>query len=206
MKVLPTTAYCMNLDNRTDRWQQVTKDFKRLQDVMDVSIERVSAVANPQRPSVGVAETFKKIISIAQGNSLPYVLILEDDLFVIDAQIVFDSLNNVPDDWDVLLGGVYHYIPDKKHDQWWMKMKDFCSLHFIIIRDRIYDKVLALNATSQHMDRLLGSETRKGAVNTYLIHPMPCQQRPGFSNIRKRQVNDNRRKLPWVDHPDTLNS
>ena len=85
-------------------------------------------------------------------------------------------------------------------------MNDFCSLHFIIIRDTIYDKILAMRNVTQHMDRNLGALTKKGEIKTYLMHPMPCQQRPGFSNIRKRNVNDNRRRVPWVNHPDTLHS
>lgn len=204
MKVLPNVAYCMNLDSRTDRWEQVVKDFTRLQAVMPIEIERVSAVAMPQRPQQGVTATFRKIITMAKEKKLPYVLILEDDLYVIDAERVKTCLNNAPEDWDILLGGVYHYVPDKKHDDYWMKMRDFCSLHFIIIRDTIYDKVLALKGLSQHLDRALGAQTKQGNMKTYLMHPMPCQQRPGFSNIRKRKVNDNRRRLPWVNHPDTL--
>ena len=85
-----------------------------------------------------------------------------------------------------------------------MKMKDFCSLHFIIIRNTIYDQVLTMTGKSQHLDRLLGAEVKCGKMTMYLMYPMPCQQRPGFSNIRRRSVNDNRRKLPWIQHPDTL--
>jgi len=204
MRVLPSTAYCMNIDYRTDRRKQVIKDFQRLQNVADINIERISAVENTQRPALGVAQTFKRIIKNAKDNNLEHVLIIEDDLFVIDAQKVINSLNNVPEDWDILLGGVYHYVPDKKYNQYWMRVKDFCSLHFIIIRDRIYDKVLAIDSRVKHMDRLLGAEVKKSVFNAYLMHPMLCQQRPGFSNIRKKPVNDNRHGLPWTIHPDTI--
>ena len=194
----------MNLDSRTDRWNQVVKDFKRLQAVMPIQIERVSAVEMPQRPQAGASCTFKKIITMAKEQKLPYVLIMEDDLFVIDPQKVLACLNDAPENWDILLGGVYHYSAEKAHDGNWMKLKDFCSLHFIIIRCRIYDKILGFKSSGQHMDRQLGAQTKSGALKSYVMHPMPCQQRPGYSNIRKRKVNDNRRKLPWVNHPDTL--
>ncbi len=203
MKVLPTTAYCMNLDGRTDRWEQVSKDFTRLSQVMPISIERVSAVENKIRPQEGVAQTVHKILGIAKEKGLPYVLILEDDLFVIDPTKVERCLNNAPDDWDILSGGAYYYKPSVSFSGEWMKMKDFCSMHFIIIRDTIYNKVLEMDGRS-HLDRMLGSQVRSGAMTMYLMYPMPCQQRPGFSNIRKRAVDDNLRKLPWVDHPDTI--
>lgn len=202
MIILPTTAYCMNLDIRKDRWEQVTIDFERLRSEMEITMKRISSVENSKKPSAGVAATFKKIIKRAKKKRLPYVLIIEDDLFVIDPRKVVDALNNVPEDWDILLGGVYHYVPDSKYNEHWTKVQDFCSLHFIIVCDRIYDKVLALNTNTQHLDRVLGADK---SLNVYLIHPMPCQQRSGYSNIRKKQVNDNRRRtLPWVDHHDTL--
>lgn len=205
MKVLPTTAYCMNLDSRTDRWAQVSKDFERLRAVMDINIERVSAIENTTQPQNGLTETFKSIIKLAKSRQLPYVLILEDDLFVADPQKVIECLNNAPEEWDILLGGVYYYVPNKEHDENWMLMKDFCSLHFIVISETIYDKILGLNTKGQHLDRVLGGLTRFGGLRTYLMHPMPCQQRAGFSNLRKRAVNDNAtRKLPWSDHPDVL--
>nr|QBK87168.1 MAG: hypothetical protein LCMAC201_00700 [Marseillevirus LCMAC201] len=204
MKVLPTVAYCMNLDSRTDRWEQVVKDFTRLQTVMPITIERVSSVANPKKPQEGVAATVHKIIIKAKRESLPYVLILEDDLFIIDPKKVKQCLENAPNNWDILSGGVYYYRAEKSWSEDWMKMKDFCSLHFIILRNTIYDQVLTMTGKSQHLDRLLAGEVRYGRMTMYLMHPMPCQQRPGFSNIRRRVVDDNRRKLPWIQNADTL--
>ena len=204
MKVLPTVAYCMNLDSRTDRWEQVVKDFTRLQTVIPITIKRVSAVANLKKPREGVAATVHKIIINAKRESLPYVLILEDDLFIIDPQKIKQCLENSPNDWDILSGGVYHYQADKSWSEDWMKMKDFCSLHFIILRNSIYDQILTMTGKSQHLDRLLAGEVKCGRMTMYLMHPMPCQQRPGFSNIRRRVVNDNQRKLPWIQNADTL--
>ena len=203
MKVLPDTAYCMNLDDRTDRWEQVQKDFKRLSDVLPIKIERVSACAEPSKPQLGVAKTVHKVINIAKERNLEYVLLLEDDLYVIDPYKVKTCLENAPEDWDMLSGGAYHFSPDTSFDENWMKMKDFCSLHFIIFRNTIYDKILNIKGGG-HMDRNLGTEVRNKRMVMYIMHPMPCQQRPGFSNIRNRNVNDNKRSLPWIDSPDKL--
>lgn len=204
MKVIPDVGYCMNLDSRTDRWEQVTTDFKRLSDVLPIKIERVSAVALPQKPQQGVGMTVAKIVTMAKEEKLPYVLIMEDDLYVIDPEKVKACLENAPDDWDILSGGSYHYVPKGPYDSNWMIMKDFCSLHFIIIRDRIYDSVLGLTGRPMHLDRILGNQVKAGKMKMYLMHPMPCQQRPGFSDLRKRVVDDNKRNLPWIQHPDTL--
>jgi hypothetical protein len=203
MKVFPQTAYCMNLDSRKDRWELVTEDFKKLQKLMDIKLERISAVPIPDKPQLGVAQTVHKIINIAKEKNLDNILILEDDLYIIEAQKIVDCLSDAPKDWDILSGGVYHYIPDNSVNENWMKMRDFCSLHFIIIRNTIYDSVLKCDG-SNHIDRALGALVRSGKIKMYLMHPMPCQQRPGFSNIRKRNVDDNKRNLPWLDTDNTL--
>jgi GR25 family glycosyltransferase involved in LPS biosynthesis len=204
MSISPEIAYCMNLDKRTDRWERVQQDFKRLQAVLPIKLERVSAVEELGCPQRGVARTVKKIIRIAKDRGLPYVLILEDDLFVIDPEKVERCLENPPEDWDILSGGAYYHVREEMWGEDWMRMKDFCSMHFIIIRETLYDYILNLKESAQHIDRNLGGQTKRGIIKTYIMHPMPCQQRPGFSNIRKKSVNDNRRRLPWIVHPDTL--
>ena len=204
MKVLPKVAYCINLDKRTDRWEKVTKDFQRLSNKMDISIERVSAVAVPSRPQNGVTQSVQKIIKMAKEQQLEYVLVLEDDLFVVDPDKVVECLNNAPEDWDMLSGGVYLFSKDKDFDTNWVKVKDFCSMHFIIIKKTVYDHILNMKISGRHIDRALGSEVKKGKFKMYVMHPMPCQQASSFSNLRGRIVNDNTRKLPWVDHPDRL--
>jgi len=194
----------MNLDTRTDRWEKVSEDFKKLQTVLPIKLERVSAVPVEHRPQIGVAQTVHKIINIAKRDNLDYVLILEDDLYVISGEKVRDCLENVPDDWDIVSGGAYHYVPDSKVNENWVKMRDFCSMHFIILRSTIYEEALKIDGHRQHIDRALGSLVRSGKATMYIMDPMPCQQRPGFSNIRKRNVNDNRRQLPWMDTSETL--
>lgn len=231
MNIKPRVAYCINLDTRKDRWEQVTKDFVRLSNVMDIDIERVSAIKGERFPQQGLTATFKKIIGMAIDKKLPYVLITEDDLFVIDGEKVKKCLENVPEDWDILLGGAYMYAPNIKkmcdnmvdgicqvgekcrngHSQKecgkyedWVRIKDFCGNHFIIINARIYHHLLPLGGTALHFDRVIGKHIASGRFKAYLMYPMPCQQRPGFSDLRKRNVNDNKKRLPWVDHPDTI--
>lgn len=204
MIVLPKEAYCMNLAHRKDRWEHMIKDFARLQRVMHVSLVKVPAVSIPSRPQTGTSETVHKIIRNAKEKGLEYVLILEDDLHIIDPDYVVKALKNTPADWDLLSGGVYHYSPDTKYNEYWMQVKDYCSMHFVIIHSRIYDKVLGISCLGQHIDRTIGGFARKKQIKAFVMHPMPCQQISGYSDIRKRAVNDNLRKLPWIQNPGTL--
>ena len=219
MIVKPEIAYCMNLDSRTDRWEQIQKDFQKLTDLSGITIERVSAIKEQQRPPLGVHKTFKSIIQMAKDKDLEYVLILEDDCFVIEAQPVVDALNNAPEDWDLLLGGAYYYKIQSEYNEYWKKVNRFCSLHFIVVHSRVYDTILNIPDNRGHLDITLSGMTNcirdprmirnrgdlsSKKLQTYLIHPMPCQQRPGFSDLRKKDVNDNNRKLEWIDSPNTF--
>jgi len=203
MKVTLSEGFCMNLDIRSDRWAQVNQDFKILQDILPIKLTRVSAIHNQTKPSIGTYDTVFKIIIMAKETNLEYVLILEDDLYIIDAEKIKMCLENVPDDWDMLSAGAYHYTPDIPYNEHWMKMKDFCSMHFVVIRNTIYDKVLGCDKIG-HIDRTIGKMAKNKEINMYLMHPMPCQQRPGFSDLRKGKVDDNKRVLPWIQNERTL--
>jgi len=204
MKVLINDGYCINLDSRKDRWEQVTTDFKRLSNIMDITINRISAVAIPENPQNGVSKSVKNIITMAKEKDLPYVLIMEDDLFVIDANKVMQCLNNAPDKWDILSGGVYYFCKNKEYNEDWMQLTDFCGMHFIIINKSVYDTILNMHINGSHIDRTLGSLVLNNTLQMFVMYPMPCQQRSSFSNLRGRVVNDNTLKLPWIEHPDRL--
>lgn len=192
MKVVPKVAYCMNLDKRTDRWNQVLKDCEQL----PFEIKRISAVENLKCPQNGVATTFKNIIKSSINE--PFILIIEDDLQILDSEKVITSLQNVPDDWDILLGGAYYFHSNKNVilDNW-IKCTDFCSLHFIIINKKIYDIILNIENKGLNFDRILGPLS-SSTINTYLMYPMPCCQRPGFSDLHKKYVDYSYFNLPWI--------
>lgn len=204
MIINPKNAYCMNLDSRTDRWEQVQKDFSSFGKLAGIDIQRVSAIRDSEKPQQGVCKTFKSIIEMAKKEKLEYVLILEDDCYIIEPRSVIESLNNAPDDWDILLGGAYYYIIESEYNKYWKKVDKFCSLHFIVIHSRIYDKILDISDTSGHMDIVLSKMSGKDGLKSFLMFPMPCQQRPGFSDLRRRQVNDNHRRLDWIDSSNTI--
>ena len=199
MKVAPDVAYCMNLDSRTDRLAQIKLDFKKFQNKTGISLERISSILDEKNPQRGTAQTVAKIIKRASELKLEYVLIVEDDLEILDVNKVQESLMDAPNEWDILSGGVYHYCPDGEYNEHWMKLSDFCSLHFVIIHNRCYNVILELCERAAHLDRIIGTYIKHKKLEAFVMNPMPCRQRAGYSNIRKRFVDDNTRKnLPWV--------
>ena len=188
-------AYCMNLDHRTERWERTRREWP----FDNIQLQRVSATYNPKSPRLGTATTFKKIIKDAKDKM---TLIIEDDLQILSKEKVITALQNPPsNDWDILLGGVYHYVPlkDGIHTEHWHQLQDFCSLHFIIVRESAYKKILDIpESSNRNIDRQIAELVRQRRLTAFVIHPMPCRQYPGYSDLRKRHVNDNTRRLPWI--------
>jgi glycosyl transferase, family 25 len=188
------TVYCINLDHRPDRWEQVQIEIAKL----GIKCIRVPGVYNKSCPANGLHQSIKNIIANAKKNQLPYVLIIEDDLHILSAEKVFASIENPPENWDLLSGGVYYYVPDKKYSEHWMKVKDYCSMHFVIINNTMYDFILNLPLDGKHIDRTIGNYTRHGLLKVYVMNPMPCKQYPGYSDIANNYVCYKKLVLPWI--------
>ena len=192
-----SSVHCINLETRTQRWETVSKDIQPLQELLGFDFVREDAITH-STPFVGLRQTVQSIVRRAKEQSLDYVAIAEDDLFVLDPEKVKTCLENPPDDWDLLSGGVYHYIPKKTgHTPHWKKLDDYCSMHFVIIRHTMYDRILALEERT-NIDRKIGKWIKEFGYNVYVMYPMPCKQRMGYSDLRKRTVNYNYMRLPWI--------
>jgi hypothetical protein len=69
--------YCINLDERTDRWAQMQRRFTRLG--IAERVRRFAAVATPDNHHVGCALSHRGVLSQARAQGLRAVLVLEDD-------------------------------------------------------------------------------------------------------------------------------
>jgi GR25 family glycosyltransferase involved in LPS biosynthesis len=185
----------MNLESRTDRWEQTVEEVKKLGD--DYRLIRFEAIADSRNPQLGHAQTFMNMISYAKDNEMQAILIGEDDLVLCDAsrEAWEAALTELPDDWDVLNGGIYHVRGRKQVTPHLSTVMDFCATHFILIRNTIYDKVLNYtkrNFGFKNIDRYIGKLTQNGDAKTYVVWPMVSSQRAGYSDLRRRKVDDNR--------------
>lgn len=198
MKISIEKCFCINLDERKDRWEQSVIEFKKLQEVQpQIELIRVDAIKD-NNGKKGLGDTFKKIINLAKENDWEYVWCVEDDFWVLDAKKIFDALENVPNDWDFLSAGAYFLQGQKIVNDYWMSVNGFCSTHFIIIKKTIYDIILQYDgATTIPIDRYLSNQIKNGK-KVYIMHPMPCRQYGGFSDIRKIKVDYNDRNLPFI--------
>ncbi len=99
--------YCINLDRKTDRWEQMKYRLKNL-GIFD-RVRRFSAIETPENHHVGCALSHRAIIAQAQKCGYETVMVIEDDaIFLEDTPVHLKrSLDELASqDWSLLhLGG-----------------------------------------------------------------------------------------------------
>ncbi len=127
--------YCINLDNRVDRWNSAQEAFKKLG--IDDKVKRFSAIecrSNlsrqkiakdyynielhgklfsrkfPIHGAVGCATSHIEILKIAKSKDLKNVLVFEDDIKILDdydknSLLVLNELQNFSKPWELLYLG-----------------------------------------------------------------------------------------------------
>lgn len=150
-----------------------------------------NATRNTEDPKDGIVKSYYHVVSVAKRLRLDKVLLFEDD-------VKFTSCNsrkyfelcekNLPGDWDILLGGSYWYDFDKRINNYLIKVKDFCSLHCVLVRDKAFDK-FPNSTDGKNLDRYLGKLSSEGKLNIYLCDPMVAVQYNGYSFQVKKNVN-----------------
>ena len=102
-------VFCLNLDDRPDRWHASRDRFARLG--IDWLVERFPAILTPHNHHQGCALSFRAMVAEAQRRDLESVLIVEDDVIWMETDTTkhvlaqaLAELNDQP--WDLLyLGG-----------------------------------------------------------------------------------------------------
>jgi hypothetical protein len=189
------TIYCMNLKCRPDRWAETVEEVKKLGN--DYRLIRYEAVEDRKNPVRGNAQTFLDLIRMAKKQKREAILIGEDDMVLCDeSRDGWErAVDELPDNWDILLGGVYFIKGKEDITPHLCKITDFCALHFIMVRRSAYDLVLNYEKNNygfRNIDRYIGRLGVTGKLNVYLAWPMISSQRAGYSDLRKKEVDDNK--------------
>jgi glycosyl transferase, family 25 len=188
-----TPKFVINLKYRTDRLAQITNEMKWLCD--NPNFERFEGVEYPNELNrnkagmMGCGNSHLEIIKIAKERNYENVIIMEDDCIFQGKEktmeYVQSCFDDVPEDYDMLFGGIYqgsNPIDSKKH--WW-KIKNFSSTHFYVIKNTAYDTVLKdYDPTTYHLDRYYAASN----MNMYVPKLMFAIQSTGYSNIMERDV------------------
>lgn len=183
--------YCINLPNRQDRRHECDVEFRKL----GIDVEYFPAIDGrtltriPKlRPGeLGAANSHINVVSKAKEQKLDKVLVLEDDVeFGHNFAEVWDLfMRSVPDDWDMVYGGVNHEMPPTYLSANVARCNYAFTLHFIGIKHTVYDAILKYKfdcPIDVHYAKL------HSLHNAYVCMPHVVFQRRSYSDIQQRVV------------------
>ena len=169
----------INLPSRRDRLENVQTQLKGVDYTI---IDGVVA----HKPLLGIARAHLNCIEYAKVNNWQEVLIIEDDLILRPNFETYlnHALYNMPNDWEILLGGLYNKKGLIKYNDWWDRVGEFRGLHFYIVNQSAYDKILSYNPDEmQHIDAWMNRHGKR--LNCYVLKKFVATQSSGYSdNVR----------------------
>lgn len=182
-KTTISAIYCINLDCRPEKRKFMDEQAKQY----NLDIEFFTAKLHPKGGIEGCKDSHKQVIELAKKQGLPNVLILEDDAMFLRE---LDTLPYAPDQFDMLyLGGnVQKIFEDPLNDTSdWKRIATFTT-HSYIINHTLYDTVIrGLSEWTKEID-VFYSNIIHPRYQCYMLFPMMCIQRPGYSDIESKVV------------------
>jgi GR25 family glycosyltransferase involved in LPS biosynthesis len=171
------TAYIINLKHRTDRYDHMVTEIKKL----PISYEFVDGIIDETKTCF---QSQKKCIQLAKENNLPYVLVLEDDaVFTEDAayilQKTFAEIQTMH--WDMFFLGANLQAHADQISNSILKLNGAFAAHAYIVREHFYDTILNLPNTCE-MDVHYNDLMLKHDV--YMCDPMIAYQLPSHSDLQ----------------------
>jgi glycosyl transferase family 25 len=182
--------YCINLDERPDRWEECILEFKK---IGITNIERFSAIKH-ERGEIGCRESHIQIIEKCKKQNLKNVLIFEDDVLFLEENINYieDTLNQLSEvDWDLFYLGatvdpnVSYFNKIKKN----LVSTNFAyTTHAYAINSTVFDKILD-EAPKYPIIDVFYCRNIVPLGRSLIMNPMVAIQKEGYSSIQKQQAN-----------------
>jgi Coenzyme PQQ synthesis protein D (PqqD) len=181
--------YCLNLDQRPDRWGAAVGRFSVLG--IEKRVERFPAVATPHNHHVGCAMSWRLMVAEARDRGLRNFLGIEDDAIFLDETLEVlrrgvSELEGLP--WDLLyLGGAAWEAPVEipGHTVLQSPRSLTCS-HAMAVSRTAYDRLVAdipqadgiegWIAEYRGWDQYLAQRVNAGYYRAYVLHPRVATQ------------------------------
>lgn len=173
--------YCINLDRRTDRWENCLYQFNKY----NLEVERISGVDYPKNPNAGCSLSHMQILQSTEYNS---ILILEDDVEFVDnfVEKYIQQYNKVKD-WDIDILYLSSWLPKGEIvEEGINKIYKGFGTHSYIVNRHIYDflieKIKSLKY-SLAIDEIYNLFLDK--INAYVFEPGLTYQNNSVSDIHE---------------------
>ena len=192
----------INLIERTDRRTEILAELTKLD--LRRKADRFNAIKTANG-RIGCSLSHLKCLELAKQRQYKNVLIVEDDALFINVPllqqqfaIAWSDINK--DNWDVIIFGGNNIPPYVKKSDAHIQVSRCQTSACYLVNAHYYDTLIAnlregvtqlMKFSDQHMlyalDRFWFSLQQKD--RWYLITPMTVLQRPGYSDIEKRETN-----------------
>jgi glycosyl transferase, family 25 len=188
------SIYCINLDRRPDRWSRVKARFE------DHSIVGVSRYPAQDARLLEIPDSWKDVpgaygcllshvgvVRAARESGAANVLIFEDDVVFDDRlNVLFDGvIDQVPDDWDMLLLGGSHWSPPERLSDNVCRVTATVATHAYALKRTIYDEFIRFNLSSA-VPVDCNSTVLQNMFLCYCFSPVLAWQEDGYSDIAEK--------------------
>lgn len=189
--------YCINLDERTDRWEQAQIEFNKL-GIADF-VERWPAIKNDDG-NLGCTLSHMSIIKHCIENDYKNVLIFEDDVLFVedDVEKLKKALNDLFEmgNWDLFyIGstidpnvGRFNRVTDEI-----LKTNFAYTTHAYAANKQVFTPMVEawermISRGHTIVDTTLTSEIIRKRGKSFVMDPIYAIQQPGFSNIGNNDI------------------
>lgn len=188
--------HCINLDERTDRWDDIQKEFDKA-GIRDRVI-RFPAIKDPDG-RIGVIKSNLTIVKSALERGLNNVLIFEDDMIFIKdnpnkyLELAIKETEGI--DWSLFFLGANTHTRLHKLKPHLVLLKNAFACHAYALNKNIFipfiNKFDGMNQIRSHGDILdvYIAQEIQAKKTCLLVNPMLCTQKSDYSDIEKREVN-----------------
>ena len=190
----------INLEARTDRKEQVEQQLNTI----GLKGERFNAI-RLTNGAIGCSMSHLKCLEIAKERGWDHVLIVEDDIQFLDPSLFvkqFNSFLNNAREYDVVLLAGNNVPPYQTIDDTCVKVSSCQTTTGYMVQRHYFDTLI--NNIKTGINMLMRNPERPNLYaidqywfelqrkhNWFLIIPLTVTQRPGYSDIEKRQINYN---------------
>jgi Coenzyme PQQ synthesis protein D (PqqD) len=181
--------YCLNLDQRPDRWANALCRFAKLR--IATRVERFPAIPTPDNHHVGCARSWRLMVAAARDRGLRNFLGIEDDAIFLDdtREVVRRAIGELEGlTWDLLyLGGAAWEPPAEIPGHATLQSpRGLTCTHAVAVNHTAYDRLLSgipeadgieewITAHAA-IDQYLAQQVNAGYYHAYVLNPRVATQ------------------------------
>jgi Coenzyme PQQ synthesis protein D (PqqD) len=181
--------YCLNLDERPDRWENALRRFAMLN--IASRVERFPAIPTPHNHHEGCTRSWRLMVAQARDRGLANFLGIEDDAIFLDTtlEVVSRAVSELAGmDWDLLyLGGAAWEEPAEIPGHVALQSpRSLACTHALAVNHSAYDRILAdvpeadgideWLTTYPAIDQYLYRQVNTGYYRAYVLNPRVATQ------------------------------